>query len=179
MCRGNNGGCWCAAPLWIGLGEREGGGLGGGFDFVGGDFAPQAVREVDAFRDEHGVEGDFRRGDEVTAALEGGDPVMLGAVVGVTDFTDVVDAPVVTAEIGAGVEVEITGAAEITEGIEADAALRADDNRAFDFVEVDGPRFDDVEGEAALQTDEAEAEFFDIIAAELGAFFVHGDFLMG
>src|SRR4051812_29611647 len=105
--------------------------------------------------------------------------MMLGTIVGIARFTDAVNAPIKGIEIAGAIQIQITDAAEVTEWVKAHAAFRANHYRATEFIKVDSPRFDNIKANTTCQPNEAQAEFFYIIIAELGAFIIHRDFLMG
>ncbi len=125
-------------------------------------------REIDAFGDEHGIEGDFGSGQQVNPALQCGQPVFLGTVVDVAHFLDGVEAPVV----GRSMLTEMSksrspSARKKPNGSMTDAAVAAEDHGAVELVHVDRPRLDDVQGQPAGHPHKAETQFLDVVAADL------------
>src|SRR3569833_594402 len=141
--------------------------------------ATELVREINRFRDKHRIQRALRRRRKVDIAEERLNPVLLGTGIRLTVAADIVPAVPSRAEVDLGTQVEEAGVAEETEGREADTAFVADQIRALEGVEVDGPGFDDVEREVPFEANQPEPQLLDIILRDLASTGVHVRLLVG
>src|SRR5688572_15794488 len=76
------------------------------------------------------------------------------------------------------VNFQISDVVKVTERLEADATESSEDARSLDAIQVNGPGFDDVQRDFVREVDEAQPQFFDIIATVFFARGIHRGFLI-
>src|SRR5215216_6133860 len=103
---------------------------------------------------------------------------MAGTIVDITALMHVLPAVWDLFYIRRTVNFQISDVVKVTERLEADAAESSDDARSLEAIQVNGPGFDDIQRDVVREVDEAQRQFFDVIATGFFELRLHRGFLI-
>src|SRR5215212_10143984 len=89
---------------------------------------------------------------------------MPGTVVDIATLVYVLPAVCDLLQVHRTVDLQVAKVVIVTERLEADAAQRSEDARSLEAIQVNRPGFDDIQRDVIREVDEAQPQFFDIIA---------------